>query len=102
MNGMQQMLQNVKKLQREYEKAHKELEDKEFAQVANGLVKVTLKGNFELVKVEILDNSLSLKEDEEAIEDAIVLAYQKCKEAIDKEDEKLMEKFQKQPGGMFF
>lgn len=102
MNGMQQMLQNVKKLQREYEKAHKVLEEKEFVKDANGLVRVTLKGDFTLVKVEFLDDSSITKEDKEALEEALVIAYSSCKEDIMKEEDEIAARFQQAPGGMFF
>lgn len=101
--NMQQMLQSVKKIQREYEKEHKaRIEDVTFSHTQNGLVKVSLKGNFELEKIEILDEEALSKENKEMIEEMIVLAYQECKKQIDKVEEELMNKYQKQPGGMFF
>ncbi len=100
--NMQQMLQNVKKMQREYEKAHKVLEETVFEGSANGLVKVFLKGDFTLDHVVFCDDSALEKDNKELLEEAIVLAYKDCKSQIDAKEEELMEKFQKQPGGMFF
>ena len=53
--NMQQMLQSVKKMQREYEKEHKKLEETTFKGSANGIVEVALKGDFTLEKVTIFN-----------------------------------------------
>lgn len=100
--NMQQMLQSVKKMQREYEKEHKKLEETTFKSSANGIVEVSLKGDFTLEKVTILDDSVLTKDDKDMIEEAIVLAYNKAKDEIMAKEDELMAKFQQQPGGMFF
>ncbi len=100
--NMQQMLQSVKKMQREYEKEHKKLEETTFKGSANGIVEVALKGDFTLEKVTILDDSVLSKDDKEMIEEAIVLAYNKAKDEIMAKEDELAAKFQQQPGGMFF
>ncbi len=100
--NMQQMLQSVKKMQREYEKEHKKLEETTFKGSANGIVEVSLKGDFTLEKVIILDDSILTKDDKDMIEEAVVLAYNKAKEEIMAKEDELMAKFQQQPGGMFF
>ena len=90
--NMQQMVQAMQKLQRQYEKEHKTLEEKEFSYTANAAIKVTLKGNLEMVDVEILDEEL-LKEKEDLIE-MIKLAYNGCKDQINDAEEELAGKFQ--------
>lgn len=100
--NMQQMLQQVKKLQREYEKAHKVLEETTFEGASSGLIKVYLKGDFTLEKVEILDADALKDGDKDILEESITLAYKDAKEKIMAEEEKLNAQFQKMPGGMFF
>lgn len=98
----QQMLQSVRKLQREYEKEHKVLEEKVFEGTASGVVKVYLKGNLTIEKVEFLDDSILSSDNKEMIEETIAIAYQNAKDLIDAEEDKLMAKYQQQPGGVFF
>lgn len=90
--NMQQMVQAMQKLQRQYEKEHKLLEEKEFTNTANGAVTVTMKGNLDIVSIEILDDDL-LKEKEDLVE-MIKLAYNGCKEQINDAEEALADKFQ--------
>lgn len=98
--NMQQMVQAVQKMQREYEKAHKILEETSFEYTANGLVKCTLKGNFTMEKIEILDkDALS---DQDLIESTIILAYNGCKDKIMDEEDKLANKFKGMNGGFPF
>lgn len=90
--NMQQMVQAMQKLQRQYEKEHKLLEEKEFTNTANGAVTVTMKGNLDMVSIKILDDDL-LKEKEDLVE-MIKLAYNGCKEQINDAEEALADKFQ--------
>ena len=77
---------------RQAEALDKILEEKEFSYTANGAIKVTLKGNLEMVDVEILDEEL-LKEKEDLIV-MIKLAYNGCKDQINDAEEELAGKFQ--------
>ena len=90
--NMQQMVQAMQKLQRQYEKEHKLLEEKEFSYTANGAIKITLKGNLEMTDVEILDEDL-LKEKDDLIE-MIKIAYNGCKDQISEAEDELANKFQ--------
>lgn len=90
--NMQQMVQAMQKLQRQYEKEHKLQEEKEFTNTANGAISVTLKGNLEMVNIEILDDEL-LKEKEDLIE-MIKIAYNGCKDQISEAEDELANKFQ--------
>ncbi len=96
--NMQQIVQQMTKMQRLYEKEHKQIEDKEYEFVANGVVKVVLKGNYELVSIEFIDKD-AVKEDPEMVEDMIKIAYNGCKEQIESDEQTLADKFKKTAGG---
>lgn len=100
--NMQQMVQAMTRAQREFDKEYKKLEEKEFTETANGVVKVTCLGSYELKKVEVLDDDLLKPENKEELQDMIVLAFGKCKENIDKEGEEISAKFKKGAGGFIF
>ena len=72
--NMQQMIQAMNKVQRQYEKDKKVLDEKSFEYTANGAVKVTLKGDYSMVGIEFSDPEV-LKEDAETVSDLIKLAY---------------------------
>ncbi len=102
MPGYQQMVQAMQKMQREFEKAQAKLDETEFDYTANGAVKVTLKGNMELVNIEFLDKDILNKDDEDMLKDMITLAYNGAKEKIDKANEELSSKFKSMAApGMF-
>ena len=91
--NMQQMVQSMQKMQRQYEKAHKELEEREFTYTQNGVVKVTLKGDMSLVGVEFLDADVLEADNKEMIEEMISIAYENVRQQIYDEEEKLADKF---------
>ncbi|MBP5694796.1 MAG: YbaB/EbfC family nucleoid-associated protein [Bacilli bacterium] len=102
--NMQQMVQAMQKMQRQYEKEHKMLEETDFEYTANGAVKIVLKGNLEMVSLEFLDEEL-LKDDPEMVSDMIKLAYQGARSQIQAAEDALEAKFQqnaKGKGGMMF
>jgi len=98
--NMQQMIQAVQKMQREYSKEHAKLEETSFEYTANGLVKCVLKGNFTLEKLEILDPEALTSDNKEMLEEMIALAYNNCKDQIMAKEDELSAKYQKGPGGM--
>jgi DNA-binding protein YbaB len=99
---MQQMVQAMQKMQRQYEKEHKILEETEFEYTANGAVKIVLKGNLEMVSLEFLDPEL-LKDDSEMVADMIKLAYEGARDQINDAEDALAKKFQQNSkGGMMF
>jgi len=99
---MQQMVQAMQKMQRQYEKEHKILEETEFEYTANGAVKIILKGNLEMVSLEFLDPEL-LKDDSEMVADMIKLAYEGARDQINDAEDALAKKFQQNSkGGMMF
>lgn len=100
--NMQQMVQAMQKMQRQYEKEHKVLEETEFEYTANGAVKIVLKGNLEMVSLEFIDQEL-LKDDPEMVSDMIKLAYNGVRDQINDAEDALAAKFQQNnKGGMMF
>ena len=100
--NMQQMVQAMQKMQRQYEKEHKVLEETEFEYTANGAVKIVLKGNLEMVSLEFIDQEL-LKDDPEMVSDMIKLAYNGARDQINDAEDALAAKFQQNnKGGMIF
>lgn len=96
--NMQQMIQAMNKVQRQYEKDKKVLDDKSFEYTANGVVTVTLKGDYSMVGISFADPDV-LKEDPEMVSDLIKLAYDGAKALIEKANDELVEKYQKNAAG---
>ena len=96
--NMQQMIQTMNKLQKQFEKERTILDEKEFEFTANGAVKVVLKGNYELVSVTFVDPEI-LKEDPEMVQDMIKIAYDGVKGLIEEAEDELSEKFNKTAKG---
>ena len=71
MPSYQQMIQQMQKTQREFERKQKLLDEKEFEYTANGAVKITLKGNMDFVSIEFLDKDLLNADDEDMLKDMI-------------------------------
>ena len=95
--NMQAMLKQAQALQKDMLKIKNEIDSTEFVGESS-LVKVTLKGTKEAVKVEIdLDDDFE-KEDLEALEDMIVLAINDANKKIDAMTEMKMGKFGNIPG----
>ena len=100
--NMQQMVQAMNKMQRQYEKERKVLDEKEFKYIANGAVEVVLKGDNTLSSITFVDPEI-LKEDPEMVQDMIKLAFDGAKDLLDKAEEELANKFKKSAmGGLPF
>ena len=97
MNQMQQMLMQAQKMQRELQKAHAELESKEFPVEKNGMVKAVVMGNRSIKSLEIDKDALD-SENKEMLEEAIVLALNDAFEQINKANEEIEEKVTGQRG----
>ena len=95
--NMQAMLKQAQALQKDMMKVKDEIDATEFVGESS-LVKVTLKGNREAVKVEINSDDTLEKDDIEALEDMIVLAINDANKKIDKMTESKMGKFGNIPG----
>jgi DNA-binding protein YbaB len=84
----------MQKMQRLYEKDHKVLEENEFTYTASDAVKITLKGNLDILSLEILDDELLSKENKEDLIQLLKLAYKGAKDQIDKAEDELAKKYQ--------
>ena len=101
--NIQQMIQSAQKIQREYEKEHKKLEEKEFTYTANDAIKLTLKGDMSFVSLEFLDKDILEKDNAEMIGDMVEIAYTHIRDEILSEEDKISSKFSKgMPGGFGF
>jgi nucleoid-associated protein EbfC len=97
MNQMQQMLFQAQKMQRELQKAHAELEGKEFAVEKNGMVKAVVMGNRTIKTLDIDKDALD-PDNKEMLEEAIVLALNDAYAEIDKANADIEEKITGQKG----
>ncbi len=95
--NIQAMMKQAQSLQKEMMKAKDEIDSTEFVGESS-LVKVTIKGTKEVVKVEI-DKSNSLDSDDlEMLEDMILVAINEANKKVDEMTEKKMGKFGNIPG----
>lgn len=95
--NIQAMMKQAQSLQKEMMKAKDEIDSTEFVGESS-LVKVTIKGTKEVVKVEI-DKSNSLDADDlEMLEDMILFAINEANKKVDEMTEKKMGKFGNIPG----
>lgn len=95
--NMQAMMKQAQALQRDMLKAKEEVDNSEFVGESS-LVKVTVKGTKEVVKVEI-DSSESLDKDEiEMLQDMIVIAVNEANKKVDAALDNKMGKFGNIPG----
>ena len=95
--NMQAMLKQAQALQKDMLKIKDEIDNTDFVGESS-LVKVTLKGTKEVVKVEIDAEDGLDKDVIEALEDMIVLAINDANKKIDKMTESKMGKFGNIPG----
>lgn len=101
MNQMQQLLMQANKMQRELQKAHEALNEKEFTASNAGMVEVTMKGDKTLVKVDIDADALD-KDNKDMLEQAIVNAVNEAVKKITAEAEKIDEDITGRKGGLPF
>lgn len=94
--NMQAMLRQAQQMQKDMLKAKEEIDNTEFIGESS-FVKVTLKGNKDLVKVEINAETLD-SDDIEALQDMMVVAINDAHKKIDAATEKKMGKFGNIPG----
>lgn len=94
--NMQAMLKQAQALQKDMLKVKEEIDNTEFVGESS-LVKVTLKGTKEAVKVEINAEEFDA-DDLEMLEDMLVVAINDANKKIDKVTESKMSKFGNIPG----
>lgn len=100
MNQMQQMLMQAQKMQRQLQKAHAELEAKEFKVEKAGLVTVILTGDKKVKSIEIDKDALN-PDDAEMIQDTIVSCINDALTQITDELNKIDEEITGRSGGLF-
>ena len=98
--NMQAIMKQAKSLQKEMEKAKEDIDQTEFVG-ENGLVKVTMKGTHETIKVEILNKENMESDDLEMLEDMIQLAINDANKKIEEYTETKMGKFSSSMPGLF-
>ena len=98
--NMQAMLKQAQNLQKEMLKSQEEINNTTF-NAENGLVKVTMKGNKKLEKVEISKENSLEADDIEMLEDMILVAVNDVIGQIEKKTEEKMGKYTKGLPGLF-
>lgn len=101
MNPMQQMVIQMQKTQRELQKAHAELEAKEFKTNKAGLVDITVMGSKEIVSIKIEEDGFE-PDNKEIIEELIRDGLNELFEKIDAEAASIDEKIAGKQGGFGF
>lgn len=99
--NMQQMVQQAQRIQRELQKAMKQLEEKEFEISKAGMVTVKMYGSNKIISV-VVDEDAFEKENKEMIEDMIAAAINELMDQIAAEKEAIEEKITGQKGGFGF
>ncbi len=88
MNQMQQMLMNAQRMQRELQKAHAALDEKEFHVSKGGMVELTMLGS-RTIKELVIDKDALDPENAELLSETITLALNEALEAIEKENDEI-------------
>ena len=94
--NMQAMLKQAQALQKDMLKSKEEVDNTDFVGESS-LVKVTMKGTKKVTEVKIFADSLD-KDDVEALEDMLLVAYNQASDKVDEMLEKKMGKFGNIPG----
>ena len=77
------LMQQAQAMQKQIEDTTNAINEKEFeAEASNGLVKITINGEYTVLNVEI-DPSIIVAEDKEMLQDLIMIAFNNAKEKVD-------------------
>ena len=98
--NMQALMRQAQNLQKDMMKAQDEIDKTEFVGESS-LVKITMKGNREVTKVEISKQDSLSEEDIEMLEDMILLAVNDANKKIEEFTNKKMGKFGNSMPGLF-
>ena len=98
--NMQALMRPAQNLQKDMMKAKDEIDKTEFVGESS-LVKITMKGNREVTKVEISKQDSLSEEDIEMLEDMILLAVNDANKKIEEFTNKKMGKFGNSMPGLF-
>ena len=100
MNQMQQMLQQAQRMQRQLQKAHAELDAKEFTVEKASLVTVILTGDKKVKSISVDKDALN-PDDAEMVQDTIVAAINEAIDQITEANNKIDEEITGRSGGLF-
>ena len=84
--GMQALLMEAQKKQRAYDKGIAEIEETEYEMEKNGIVKVVMKGNGEIVSVNINKEAMTA-DDQEFVQESIKNAINSIIKAVERDVE---------------
>ena len=98
--NMQAMLKQAQALQKDMLNAKKKIDETDFVGESS-LVKITMKGTHEVVKVEINKENGLDADDLELLEDMIMVSVNEANKKIEKETEAKMGKFTNGMPGLF-
>ena len=98
--NMQALMKQAQKMQKDMMSAKDEIDNMEFTGTSS-LVKVTMKGTKEVIKVEIDSNDSLEKDDIEMLQDMILVAVNDAISQIDKITEEKMGKYGNSIPGLF-
>ena len=98
--NMQALMKQAQKLQKDMLSAKEEIDNTLFTG-ENSLVKVTMKGTREVIKVEISSEDSLDKDDIEMIQDMILVAVNEASSKIDKMTEEKLGKYGNSMPGLF-
>lgn len=90
--NMNMLMQQAQKMQKEMEKAQRELEEKVFeVKSAGGGIIVTIKGSKEILSIDI-DEDMIDKDEKEMLQDMVVVAVNQALRMVLDEEQKILSK----------
>ena len=99
--NMQQMMAQAQRMQRELQKAIKELEEKEFTITKGGAVTVKMYGSNQIISVSVDEDAFD-KDNKDMVEELIALAINEGLKKIQAEREAINQRITGQKGGFGF
>ncbi len=99
--NMQQMVAQAQRMQRELQKALKQLEEKEFEINKAGMVTVRMYGSNKIISINVDEDAFE-KDNKEMVEDMIAAAVNELLDQIAAEREEINERITGQKGGFGF
>lgn len=84
-------MQQAQQMQKQLEDVSNSINEQEFtAEASNGLVKITINGEYKILDLDI-DSSIIVAEDKEMLQDLIVIAFNNAKEKVDESKKEQLE-----------
>ena len=85
------LMQQAQQMQKQLEDVSNSINEQEFtAEASNGLVKITINGEYKILDLDI-DSSIIVAEDKEMLQDLIVIAFNNAKEKVDESKKEQLE-----------